>query len=285
MENFDTHEDKKSTKFRIPISKIAILAVSVIIVLIVVLATTLSIKKNKTLTYNKRVIGPGGGGMNYIPRINPNNRNNIIVSTDMGGAYVSHDRGKSWKLLNIVGGVHTIAFDPNQKDVCYFGASTLYVSSDGGLTAKLFFPKEEDVKCEWVQYENQRRNIGVKGSSNYPEASNVMGVEVNPNDSNNIATILTKGAQAMLYETKNNGETFENVANFPINNDDSFLSVDWDYGRNKWIIILTKTVYSYWNGQTDKLYEANDTESSIKEGVPQRDGHFLISLNSKNESL
>lgn len=49
------------------------------------------------------VIGPGGGGAQFFPAINPLNPHDIFIACDMTGAYVSHDGGSTWRIFNTSG--------------------------------------------------------------------------------------------------------------------------------------------------------------------------------------
>ena len=66
-----------------------------------------------------RVIGPGGGGSMFNPTVSPHDKNTVLVSCDMTGAYITHDGGQSWRMFNLRGTVRFFAFDPicSQDDV------------------------------------------------------------------------------------------------------------------------------------------------------------------------
>jgi len=42
-----------------------------------------------------KVLGPGGGGAQYIPTVSPHDPRRVLVACDMTGAYLTHDAGKS----------------------------------------------------------------------------------------------------------------------------------------------------------------------------------------------
>src|SRR5580692_12073936 len=52
-----------------------------------------------------RLVGPGGGGAQYNPSISPLDPNIVLLSCDMGGAYISVDGGTSWREFNLRSGV------------------------------------------------------------------------------------------------------------------------------------------------------------------------------------
>ena len=41
------------------------------------------------------VVGPGGGGAMFHPSVSPHDRDTVLVSCDMTGAYISHDGARS----------------------------------------------------------------------------------------------------------------------------------------------------------------------------------------------
>ena len=87
-----------------------------------------------------RIIGPGGGGAQFIPTISPHDPSTVLVACDMTGSYITHDGGRSWREFNLRTGVSSFAFDPVDPKVIYAGASGLYRSEDGGERWHLIFP-------------------------------------------------------------------------------------------------------------------------------------------------
>ena len=52
-----------------------------------------------------KVVGPGGGGAMFHATISPHNLNEVLVACDMTGSYITHDGGKSWRMINLRGPV------------------------------------------------------------------------------------------------------------------------------------------------------------------------------------
>ena len=95
------------------------------------------------------VIGPGGGGGNFLPTISPHDTKRVLVSCDMTGAYISNYGGQSWRMFNLGGAVEFFLFDPVDPMVIYTKISagppsmehdrppsspSLFRSADGGVT-------------------------------------------------------------------------------------------------------------------------------------------------------
>jgi len=93
-------------------------------------------------------VGIGGGSAQFNPSVSPHDENMAFVSCDMGGSFVTHDGGESWRMFNLDGLVRFFVFDPLDPDVVYAQSSGLYKSADKGLTWRLFYPKASDVVCK-----------------------------------------------------------------------------------------------------------------------------------------
>lgn len=65
------------------------------------------------------VIGPGGGGGQFLPTVSPHNSRDVLVASDMTGAYISHDGGSSWRMFNLGDRTRFFVFDPVDAKVIY----------------------------------------------------------------------------------------------------------------------------------------------------------------------
>ena len=92
-----------------------------------------------------KVLGPGGGGAMFNPTISPHDPNTVLISCDMTGAYITHDRGQSWRMFNLRGVVRFFVFDPLDSKVMYAQATGLWRSTDAGDTWKLVYPKPSKI--------------------------------------------------------------------------------------------------------------------------------------------
>src|SRR5947208_11908841 len=93
-----------------------------------------------------KIIGPGGGGAMFHPTISPHDPNIVLVSCDMTGSYITHDAGKSWRMLNLRGVAAFFVFDPLDRKVIYAQSNGLWRSQDEGETWRLVYPSPSSVK-------------------------------------------------------------------------------------------------------------------------------------------
>ena len=94
-----------------------------------------------------RIVGPGGGGAMYHVTINPLDAREVLLSCDMTGAYISHDRGHHWRMFNLRGSVRFFAFDPGQRGTIYAATDVLWSSHDDGKTWQMVWPKPSTVRA------------------------------------------------------------------------------------------------------------------------------------------
>ncbi len=219
-------------------------------------------EKDDISSLKTTALGIGGGGMLFNPSISPFDENIMIVLPDMGGIYVSHNAGVDWKRKNLQGIVQKAYFDPNRDGVVYAGGSGLYRSTDNGDSFNLIFPKEEEII--------ERRNCDettmqyLFTSTNYPTYKLVKDILVNPNDSNNIFVLMYYGKEGVVFESKNNGESFEEI---------------FSYEKEKF--------YGVWSGYNKLLYqkETNTLYYSIEKGIfrfDRKEGNCTQVYNSES---
>ncbi|MCM1545497.1 MAG: hypothetical protein NC033_00530 [Clostridiales bacterium] len=165
------------------------------------------------------VLGIGGGGAVFTPKISPFNANDMAVSVDMGGVYISRNAGSEWRRKNLNGQVLTAYYDPTQENVVYAGGSGLYKSVDGGDNFELFFPNKDDLTASLNNAENNLRYLYTR-SGIYPTEKAVKDVLVNPNDRDNVFILMfsasSAGLDGAIFETADGGVTFEKIISYTL---------------------------------------------------------------------
>lgn len=157
-------------------------------------------------------LGIGGGGLLCNPVISPFDGNTMAVIPDMGGIYISHNAGLDWTRKNLQGLTVKAHFDPNREGVVYAGGSGLYRSTDNGNSFMLVFPKEEEIVERRNNDETTMQYLFT--DSNYPTYKQVKDILVNPNDSDNIFVLTYYGKEGIVFESKNNGNSFEQIFSY-----------------------------------------------------------------------
>ena len=89
-----------------------------------------------------RIIGPGGGGSLFHPTVSPHDSRTVLVACDMTGAYLTHDGGAHWRIVNLGEPVRFFVFDPVDANVIYAKALGIMRSADNGETWTRFFPRD-----------------------------------------------------------------------------------------------------------------------------------------------
>ncbi|MEA2062577.1 MAG: hypothetical protein U9P14_02660, partial [Gemmatimonadota bacterium] len=95
-----------------------------------------------------RVLGPGGGGAQYLPTINPRDPEHVFVRCDMTGAYVTENGGESWRMFNLRTVVRDFEFDPCDPNTVYAANTGLYRSGDRGKSWRLIYPDPANIVAE-----------------------------------------------------------------------------------------------------------------------------------------
>ena len=91
-------------------------------------------------------IGPGGGGGMFNPAVNPHNPNQVFVSCDMTGSFVTNDGGLSWRMFNLRDRTHFFSFDSNNANIVYTGTrNMLFKSDDQGVSWNTIYPSPSNI--------------------------------------------------------------------------------------------------------------------------------------------
>jgi len=130
-----------------------------------------------------KVLGPGGGGAQFLSTINPADPNNVFVRCDMTGAYVTVDGGKSWRMFNLRTVVQDFEFDPGQPNTVYAANSGLYRSDDRGSRWQLIYPDPTEIAAERMVGDHADQYFELTGGARSPRIEKV---RVDPASSNTI---------------------------------------------------------------------------------------------------
>ncbi|MCX6619726.1 MAG: hypothetical protein NTY38_01335 [Acidobacteria bacterium] len=151
------------------------------------------------------VIGPGGGGAQFLPAISPHDPNVVLVGCDMTGAYLTKDGGKSWRMFNLRGTPRLFVFDPLNPKVMYAGTIGLWRSRDGGATWELVYPAPSSVKEIVMADDHAGEELMVDGG-----AERVRALAIDPADSNVLYAVLGgRGGPGRLSVSRDFGASWK----------------------------------------------------------------------------
>lgn len=221
----------------------------------------ISDEASKTLKATK--IGIGGGGALFFPAISPHNPNEMYVISDMGGIYISHNKGQDWNRENLYGTVYSGAYDPNREGTIYAGGSGLYRSTDNGDSFELVFPRKDDIIARLI-----RGDYGMQyyftHSKVYDQYKTIKSILVNPEDSNNIFIMSYSEQEGIVYESTDNCESFKEIFRF---------------NTSKAFSVYTHLNELFYRRETKDLFLIND-EEIIKYNLESKEKSSVYKTNT-----
>ncbi len=172
-------------------------------------------------------LGIGGGGALFEPAISPFNSNDMLVVPDMGGLYISHNKGEKWDRVNMYGTVISATYDPNRENVIYAGGSGLYRSTDNGKTFALIFPQKDDIIARLTHYENGLQYYFTK-SGIYDRNKFVKNILIDPDNSDHIFILCYSYRNGKVFESTDNGQSFKEIFSYKKSKYDSSIQYDFN---------------------------------------------------------
>jgi photosystem II stability/assembly factor-like uncharacterized protein len=162
------------------------------------------------------IIGPGGGGAQYIPTINPSDPNHVMVRCDMTGAYLTEDGGDHWRMFNLRSVVRDFEFDPLDPDTVYAASTGLYRSSDRGHTWMLLYPNPSDLVGEVMMGDHASQAFRTRDGTLRLDISQV---RVDPANTDVVFMGLRKSADSNqvvhLLQSKDRGSSWAELGELP----------------------------------------------------------------------
>ena len=152
------------------------------------------------------IIGPGGGGAQFHPHISPHDTKDVLNSTDMSEAYISHDGGESWRTFNIRGHIRFLMWDPIDPKVAYAKTTGLFRTKDGAKTWELVHPAPSNVERIAAIGDHGFERIITKDGSDDSVAS----LAVDPADSKKLYAVMSSGRKSRFVMSTDWGKTWKN---------------------------------------------------------------------------
>src|SRR6185312_7992350 len=157
------------------------------------------------------VVGPGGGGAMFNATVSPHNTNEVLVSCDMTGAYISHDGGKSWRMFNLRGTVKFFAFDPVDARTIYAYVTGLWRSTDDGETWNLVYPKPSAVRGIRMNSDHADETI----VADPDPLGRIATFAIDPADSKILYAAAGRDKSTALYVSRDFGASWQQESTLP----------------------------------------------------------------------
>jgi len=158
-----------------------------------------------------RIVGPGGGGAMFHVTISPHDPNEVLLSCDMTGAYISHDGGHQWRMFNLRGTVHFFVFDPAQAHTLYAATDVLWRSIDDGTTWQLLWPHPSNVRA--IRMDSDHADETLIASPN--SIGKIVALAIDPTDSRILYAAATKDNRTALVVSHDGGLTWQRLVPLP----------------------------------------------------------------------
>ncbi|HBM97851.1 MAG TPA: hypothetical protein DD413_00355, partial [Ruminococcus sp.] len=239
---------------------------------------------NKKVTVeNYDLIGAGGYGALYDVSIDPFNDSILATRCDMGGLYMSYNKGKSWERRNILGVMSDIDFDEENDGVVYATGSGVYKSIDHGKTFELIFPSKESIAGHGSGGESMGECIYTKDFADNPEnadyepASSVSTMVINRKSGGKNIFVAQKvdwptigGPQYIRVFKTENGKDFTRFIDLPYT---SCIKLEYDEARDCLVVVTENSVAEY-NQNGKNVWSANFNFSTMVNGIIAFDSYY-----------
>ena len=161
-----------------------------------------------------RILGPGGGGAQFIPTISPHDTGTVLIACDMTGNYITHDAGASWRMFNLGEPVRFFVFDPKDARVIYAQSAALFRSADGGETWRMLLPRPEAIRKITMGDDHAGATIHVSHVPDVPRGQ-VKALAIDPDDSRLLYLATGDQAKSTLWNSPDWGATWRRGADLP----------------------------------------------------------------------
>src|SRR5215831_4009422 len=151
-----------------------------------------------------RVIGPGGGGTLFYPTVSPHDPRTVLAACDMTGAYVTHNGGVTWKMVNLGAPPRFFAFDPRDARVMYAEANGLFRGSDGGMTWTRFLPRDSEINKATLGDDHAEARLYTSGM--VPLSHSAFAID--PADSRSMLVATGSGQKGAMWQSLDGGQSW-----------------------------------------------------------------------------
>ncbi len=167
-----------------------------------------------------RILGPGGGGGQFIPTISPHDPRKVFVACDMTGGYVTLDGGENWRMFNLRTSPLSFVFDPVDPRTIYAVAVGLMRSTDDGQSWELVYPNSDSVTGLSLDGDHASDIVNVDGGpSPSPTA-----FAIDPTEPKFLVLALGDQEMTRIMESTDAGKTWREASEIRMSVQRIFLS-------------------------------------------------------------
>ena len=221
-----------------------------------------------------KIIGPGGGGAQFLPTISPHDPKRVLVSCDMTGGYISQDGGDSWRMFNLRGTVRFFAFDPVDPGTIYASTIGLWRSTDGGKTWSLVFPDPQSV----TGIEMADDHAGGRFALSDGGYRSLTALAVDPADSRLLYAAIAQERSVSLHTSADRGATWKREADLPGGAVKIFVDPR-SPARDRTLYVVGRdavTVRESGHWQTGSSPVAGSSFTDVSAGFPRDGGRLVV---------
>jgi photosystem II stability/assembly factor-like uncharacterized protein len=153
------------------------------------------------------VVGPGGGGAMFHPLVSPHDSSTALVACDMTGSYITHDGGRSWRMINLRGAVRFFVFDPSSPHLIYAANDNLWRSRDDGETWTMVWPPPSSIQGIAMASDHSDEKV----LSRQNTLDTITALVIDPRDSNHFYA-SAGGKSPGLFESTEAGARWTRIA-------------------------------------------------------------------------
>ncbi|HUU26667.1 MAG TPA: hypothetical protein VM123_02555 [archaeon] len=229
------------------------------------------------------VIGPGGGGAQFIPTINPYDRNNVFVRCDMTAAYVTADGGENWRMFNLRTVVRDFEFDPGDPNTVYACNTGLYRSSDRGKAWELILPDPAKVTGETMSGDHAGQRFI---TSDNESGGSISLVRVDPQDSRRITIAMSgpgfRSGGSRILTSADRGKTWRQVAEVEGREVLGIFPGSWGGNSGQVVILTSEAGYRVsLEGSGSEKFELPVDQAGLADGGKGAAGSLLYLLGAR----
>lgn len=216
-----------------------------------------------------RITGPGGGGAMFQVTINPNNKNEVLLSCDMTGAYISHDGGHHWRMFNLRGRIQFFVFDPIRPGIIFAATDVLWRSADDGRTWKLVWPRPSNVRAILMDSDHADETL----IASHDTLGKIAALAIDPTAPRTLYAAFVKKDRTKLVISRDGGTTWQVVLS--LSETPLHIWVDPRSPRNRRNLYVATThgIHARIDGRwQQRAATAGVSFTDLSAGFPARDG-------------